>query len=53
MVLIAKTRENITTLNAHAGADMIFGRTLSLSREAELNDGSQPVVGEASIAPAQ
>ena len=48
-VLIAETREDVTTLNTRARADLIFDGTLTPGREVELNDGTTAGVGDTVI----
>ncbi|NOJ61643.1 MobF family relaxase [Arthrobacter sp. 260] len=45
-VLIAETRNDVTTLNNRARADLILDGTLKPGREIELNDGTTAGVGD-------
>lgn len=45
-VLIAETRDDVTTLNQRARADLILDGTLTPGREVELNDGATAGVGD-------
>ena len=45
-VLIAETRDDVTTLNARARADLILDGTLTPGREVKLNDGTTAGVGD-------
>ncbi|NHN54342.1 relaxase domain-containing protein [Calidifontibacter sp. DB0510] len=48
-VLIAETRDDVTTLNQRARADLILDGTLTPGREVELNDGTTAGVGDTII----
>lgn len=48
-VLIAQTREDVTTLNTSARADLILNGTLTPGREVELTDGTTASVGDTII----
>ncbi|MDN5745960.1 MAG: relaxase domain-containing protein, partial [Nocardioidaceae bacterium] len=48
-VLIAETREDVTTLNTRARADLILDGTLTPGREVELADGTTASVGDTII----
>ena len=45
-LLIAETREDVTSLNARARADLILDGTISPSREVTLTDGTSAGVGD-------
>ncbi|WP_035778501.1 MobF family relaxase [Arthrobacter sp. 35/47] len=45
-VLVAETRDDVTTLNNRARADLILDGTLKPGREIELNDGTTAGVGD-------
>ncbi len=47
--LIAETRDDVTTLNQRARADLILNGTLTPGREVELNDGTTAGVGDTII----
>lgn len=49
-VLIAETRDDVTTLNQRARADLILDGTLKPGREVELTDGTTAGVGDTIIA---
>ncbi|WP_223397214.1 MobF family relaxase [Nocardioides rotundus] len=48
-VLIAETRDDVTTLNARARADLILDGTLTRGREVALHDGTTAGVGDTII----
>ncbi|WP_223881410.1 MobF family relaxase [Nesterenkonia ebinurensis] len=48
-VLVAETRDHVTTLNQRARADLILEGTLKPGREVELNDGTISGVGDTII----
>ncbi|MDN5757562.1 MAG: relaxase domain-containing protein [Tomitella sp.] len=48
-VLLAETRDDVTTLNNRARADLILDGTLKPGREVELNDGTSAGVGDTII----
>ncbi|TDO92382.1 MobF family relaxase [Enemella evansiae] len=48
-VLVAETRDDVTTLNQRARADLILDGTLKPGREVELNDGTTAGVGDTII----
>ncbi|RKN69355.1 conjugal transfer protein [Microbacterium sp. CGR2] len=48
-VLIAETRDQVTTLNTRARADLILDGTLTPGRDVELNDGTTAGVGDTII----
>ncbi len=48
-VLIAETRDDVTTLNTRARADLILDSTLTPGREVELTDGTTAGVGDTII----
>ncbi len=48
-VLIAETRDDVTTLNTRARADLILDGTLTPGREVELTDGTTAGVGDTII----
>lgn len=48
-VLIAETRDNVTSLNVRARADLILDGTLKPGREVELNDGTTAGAGDTII----
>jgi len=48
-VLIAETRDEVSTLNTRARADLILDGTLTPGREVELNDGTTAGVGDTII----
>ena len=48
-VLVAETRDDVSTLNQRARADLILDGTLKPGREVELNDGAAAGVGDTII----